>query len=41
MSNAQRFSYARLYQLVNNQRCNISQRKTKGLENSENVFSFL
>lgn len=41
MPNVQRFSCARLHQLVNRQNCNISQRETKGLENSENVFSFL
>lgn len=38
LSAAQRFSFARLYQLVNNQRCNICQRESKGLGKHQNCF---
>ena len=38
MPTVQRFSCARLYQLVNNQRCNICQMESKGLGKQQNCF---
>lgn len=40
MPNVQRFSCARLHQLVNRQNCNISQRENKGFGKQRKSFYF-
>lgn len=40
MPNVQRFSCARLHQLVNKQNCNISQRENKGFGKQRKSFYF-
>lgn len=40
MPNVQRFSCARLHQLVNRQDCNISQRENKGFGKQRKCFLF-
>lgn len=40
MPNVQRFSCARLHQLVNRQNCNISQRENKGFGKQRKCFLF-
>lgn len=40
MSNVQRFSCARLHQLVNGQNCNVSPRENKGFGKQRKSFPF-